>query len=271
MADEFTPVGGQDSAEMAETFYENRTYPQVPPGVYNAMIVKSELKLSKNEHDEPGTTKINLRLEIMSNLKGEPISYTGEDEKEHRYQVFSRPLAKNYGNGKKTGKPSNLYTLIKELTGIDPLTNEEQAERKLSDGRIVKGMLVTFDYKMLEFLECQVVIDEKEWNGKMQSEIRTYMCDAATRMKNWNLLPDHPKKVPLAGGVQSQQAQPQRAVDEVFKADKVQTAPADPVTLVNPSITAAKEAEAAKEVSEIRTPEQTSAIQKEMIDRGFPA
>ncbi len=276
MSDDFVPVGSQSGNEdMAETFYEKKEYPLVPEGIYNVIIAHAELRESKSERDPPGTTKINLRLEILSDLQGNNLEYDGDDEKKHRYQVFARPLAKNYGDGKKTGKASNLYKLIMELTGIPPLTEEKDAERRLSDGRVVTGKLITFDYKMLVNMQCQIVLKHKEYQGKMYPQIDSYLCDTPTQLSNYDLLPpEHPKKIPhpkRAGQGVSNPKAPQAAIDEVFKPDANQPAPKKPAEpLVNPSITAAKEKEAVEEVSEHRTPEQEAATKAEMEARGFP-
>ncbi len=269
----------QRDSEMAETFYEKREYKNVDPGQYRAMIVKSELKESKSEFDEPGTTKINLRWEIMADIMGTPITYVGDDGKDHRYQVFGKPLAKNYGNGKgKSGKPSNLFTLVMELTGIPPLTTEKDSERHLADGRTVKGRLITFDYKMLELMECQITVKHKEYQGKMYPYIDSYFCTPQMRKKNYDLLPPHEKKVlypapAMPQGTQTQAPAPQvnvaEAAGEVFVADKAQEAPKrDEAAWRAEKLREA--GAAATAIPPIRTPEEEAKLKQEARDSGFP-
>jgi hypothetical protein len=259
-----SPSGSdQREEEVAETFYEKREYPVVPPGVYKAMIVKSELRESKSEYDDPGTTKINLRIEIISDAKGNPVVYKGDDDKEHRYQVFAKPLAKNYGDGVKTGKPSNLFKLFKELTGIPPMTDERDAEKKLDNGRMVKGKIISFNHKMMEYMECDIVVKHKEYQGRMYPYIETSMCDEATQLKNYASLPPHPKKIPhpKGGAAVAPKTEPTGDVFKPTPGQSTQKAPA--VEAPIPSVEAGEIA--------YRTPEEAARLKQEMAGRGFPA
>lgn len=270
--------------EVAETFYEKKEYPLVPQGVYKAMIVKSELRESKSKFDDPGTTKINLRYEIISDMNGKPVEYKGDDGEMHKYQVFGKPLAKNYGDGIKTGKPSNLFKLIRELTGIPPLTDEEDAVRTLDNGKTIRGKVIRFNHKMLEYMKLQLIVKHKEYEGKMYAYIDSFMVDSVMQKENYDMLPPHPKKFARGVGVSGRRLgdggrvlAPEVPVSaEEFRPEKGARMEDAPMTMkdgVDFKIAGRTYPAQETQITEpppLRTPEQEAMLGKEMESRGFP-
>lgn len=167
----------QGGNEYAEVVFEKREYPLIPEGQYKAICCKSELRESRSEFDDPGTMKICLRWQVW-----EPM-YKGDDDKEHHYIVFAKPL------GIAFGERANLPKVFKKLTGLEPMVQKIHTKIDIGGGKFKEATRMRFDHKVFENMECELIVSHKEYEGKMYPQIENIICMKEMREKNAAQLP----------------------------------------------------------------------------------